>query len=200
MISIEKKNLLALELDKEYVGVNAIKIIIDYIEQENPTQDSKGRYLDIDGNFLINNLLPDRENILYYAIKNKDGVLFKWLLEQGADINHGHDGLSLLHIAAKVGYLKVIQYLLNRGYNINQRAGRINSVNGTISEYFTPLHMAIRFGQIEAVGLLFSLGANLNIDNPPVDTPDSNALNYAEHLLSALDDNAESDIPIAIEF
>ena len=101
----------------------------------NPKQDLSVYYYVVIGDFF--NLMKD--------IEDNDCLLyFKDPLKR-----------SLLYIAARNGHVKVCEYLINKGLEIND-------IQDTGS---TPLHGAVYYGQIEVVRLLLNYGAKTNIKN-----------------------------------
>jgi ankyrin repeat protein len=106
------------------------------------------------------------EEELFEAVRRGDASRVEGLLEKGADPNcRGENGLTPLHIAAKLGRVEIIRRLVTKGADPNAR-GR-NSA--------TPLHLAAESGQEEAARFLVELGADVNARDESGRTP----LHYA---------------------
>ena len=89
-------------------------------------------------------------------VENQEKRLFLMtaLLNKGADVNvrDEEDGLTPLHYAAELGFIKDMQLLLKYGAQIDQRDGAGQ----------TPLFSAVR-SHGAAVGLLLDRGANTSL-------------------------------------
>jgi ankyrin repeat protein len=92
--------------------------------------------------------------LLHAAWKGRlDAV--RWLVEHGATLERPGKAWAALHYAAFAGHQAVVDYLIERGANVNAL-----SVNGS-----TPLMMAAREGKEEIANRLLGAGANDNIVN-----------------------------------
>ncbi len=87
--------------------------------------------------------------------------LLELLQEYGADITETDlNGETLLHKASEAGNLKVMNYLISSGLDVNQNKGAIN--NNPRSRGEVALHYAVRNRQLEAIKLLIQHGADVN--------------------------------------
>ena len=88
--------------------------------------------------------------------------LVKWLLEvQGANIHLGDgQGTSPLVMAAENGKTQVMHYLISKGANIHFS----DTTSSGIPALTTPLHGAVRYGQVKAAAVLLSYGATISKD------------------------------------
>ena len=91
---------------------------------------------------------------VHYAIKNNHIDVAKIMLEQEAnvDINETMGGYTSLHIAAEIGYLELVNFLVKNEANVNAR----NDKEGI------PLHTAALNGHLEVVQALILKGADVN--------------------------------------
>jgi ankyrin repeat protein len=84
---------------------------------------------------------------------NVKGEIAKLLLSRGANVNaRTKKGTTTLHAATQVGYVKVVQAVLE--YNAD--------VNCTVNTDVTPLHIAANKGHLEIVELLLKFGADID--------------------------------------
>ncbi len=99
------------------------------------------------------------------AILESQADIVRLLLDNGSNANAsigylGLEGLgnkpSLIHLAASVGNVDIIQFLLERGANINENA------YGDSLNKWTPLHVAAEKRNLEAVKFLIKSGADIN--------------------------------------
>ena len=103
---------------------------------------------------------------LIIATKENFNDVFEYLLSKGADITATNSGnrRQPIHIAAKAGYLGILEEILNKGVDVNQ---------ATINKEM-PLHLAVQSLYLPTVKYLIGKGANINaIDrsgNPPLDS------------------------------
>ncbi|MCL2744773.1 MAG: ankyrin repeat domain-containing protein [Planctomycetaceae bacterium] len=134
------------------------------------------------------------ESPLYFAVQKGDEKIVKSLLEAGADIDArvligatDYRGTPL-HEAVRKNHVEIIKILLQAGTDINIRSGLVRDktialpkdtplpLNGATLRRFlkeafddlqgyTPLHSAIRSGQLEAMKYLIQAGANVNIED-----------------------------------
>lgn len=68
------------------------------------------------------------------------------------------------YLAAQHGYLPIVQFLFEKGANVNGTFG-INSPNAVNGGKFTPLHLAAENGHTDIVVFLLDHGAAVNIPN-----------------------------------
>jgi uncharacterized protein len=84
--------------------------------------------------------------------RNSPSEIFEYL-EEGEDINSiTNDGTPLLYWAAMEGYSELVQFLLNKGANIEI----------TDSEFSTPIMVALLCQNYEIFYILLNAGANPN--------------------------------------
>lgn len=108
----------------------------------------------------IKDVMPNKPHVdlsVYYYVVIGDFFNLMKDIEDNDCLLYFKDPLkrSLLYIAARNGHVKVCEYLINKGLEIND-------IQGTGS---TPLHGAVYYGQIEVVKLLLNYGAKTNIKN-----------------------------------
>ena len=114
-------------------------------------------------------------------------------------------GSTPLHVAAELGYIKILEDLLKNGANRNAKRYELGD---------TPLHWAIKFDQIEAVEKLLKYGANVDAIIAPHwfrgrtslhDAASEGNLENAEFLLeynanlNAVDDNKCTPLHLATQ-
>jgi ankyrin repeat protein len=113
---------------------------------------------------------------LYEAAGQGNLEAVKQLLKNGDNPNMGYFGVTPLYIAAKRGYLEIVEALLAKKANVHM-ADR---------DGYTPLHMAAMHGHLEVVNLLLAREANVHSVNQYGDT--------------ALHGAAENGYPAVIQF
>jgi len=87
--------------------------------------------------------------------------LIRLLIDHGADIKEKDlNGETLLHKAAESGNLKIIDYLITSGLDVNQHKGLMNE--NKRSQGDSPLHYAVNRNQLLAAKALIERGANVN--------------------------------------
>ena len=110
---------------------------------------------------------------LYVALESGNEKVFdkiKKEIEYGID-GFNSQGMSPMHIAAKLGDVGMVRKLFNKRADINLANKRIVSsiVEGEtplhIVEGETPLHIATKSGYHQVVKVLLSVGANPNVEN-----------------------------------
>ncbi len=101
------------------------------------------------------------DTLLHCAVKHSRLDVFKWLLDNGADVNAVKGKTTLLHTAVRRGNLDVVSVLLEKN------PGLINRVD----EYKkTPLHYAVEKGQTDIVNALLGIeGIDVNIKDSSVE-------------------------------
>lgn len=117
------------------------------------------------------------------AAEKDDLAEIKRLFEEGIDLNtttgSSEYHYSALHISANKGYLKLAEWLISNGAEVNM-----------ISDAgITPLHMSARKGCPEIAELLISNGANINANEFGIGTPlheaaDAGKIEIVEILIS----------------
>jgi len=128
---------------------------------------------------------------LIKSIKKENIAKISNGLNSGVDVNSKDSNrLSLLHHAAKIGNLEIIQLLIDKGACINDGKGDYRVINFAIESgnleaikflinsganfdasnthaycsiaSYTPLHHAAKVGNVEAIKLLLDLGADIH--------------------------------------
>ena len=89
-----------------------------------------------------------RRSMLYYATKQR----VKLLLEEGRNIDYGHNGYPLLFYAIYFKSYRTCKYLLKNGANVNFET----------SKHLMPIHIAIHFNVPRILKLLIEYGANID--------------------------------------
>lgn len=127
---------------------------------------NKKRFADTHKNYQANT--PGARDILKEAVHNNDVPLLSYLFRQGIDINDKiidpSIGTTPLLLAAKLGKIAVVDFLLNKGAEINRQ-----DIFGN-----TPLLISIgnkNSESIEIVKLLLNRGADVNKADKKGQTP-----------------------------
>ena len=109
--------------------------------------------------------VPLPKCIKYYNID-----AFLYFLEHGhsLDETEEYDGYTCLHSASEIGSLSIVQYLIEKGANIEATDG--------VKQ--TPLYVASLRGKTDIVKYLISKGANKNAKDIDGKTPYDNACNW----------------------
>jgi len=89
------------------------------------------------------------------------------IIKKGGDINaeQNRNKKTLLHLAAKKGYVKAVKLLLDNNADVNVRE---------VMEA-TPLHLAVLEDKVETVRVLIAYGADLDVKSSYLSTPLHNA-------------------------
>ena len=107
---------------------------------------------------------------LIQAVIKEDVYHVSALLDAGRDIEAGHpnNGRTAAIIAASMGYLEILEILLDRGANIDAKDKNLR----------TALHFAASEGYISCVELLLSRGASVDCVDFCVENPLHRAVRY----------------------
>lgn len=95
---------------------------------------------------------------IFDAVKRNDLAKVKELIEKDLQRVQSKDqqGYSLLNQACNLGHIEIINFLIDKGANINLSAGRLD---------LTPLMECARTGNLEVAKLLVEKGADVQIIN-----------------------------------
>lgn len=93
---------------------------------------------------------------LLSVIQNNKVDIVEWLLEAGADYTVKIGTTTALGLAAKYGFVDILDILINRGVDINERCGDVGR------EELTPLLIASMEGYLDVVHKLLENGADSN--------------------------------------
>lgn len=90
--------------------------------------------------------------------------IVKLLVQCGCDVTiKGLDGMTALHLAAKIGNYVIVQIILEHFRQVASVSQFEKFINSTDSGHWTPLVWAAENGHNEVVSYLLSLGADANI-------------------------------------
>lgn len=106
--------------------------------------------------------IQDAHNQMIHAVHSGNLEMLKKAVEQGATINCRFRKDSLLHIAIRYGHNDIVEYLVDRGANVN-------AVNTMLEN--RPLDEAASHGHLKIVIKLFKHGADINTIDQQEDTP-----------------------------
>ena len=100
---------------------------------------------------------------LIIATKENHLEIFEYLLSKGADITttDPRNKRQAIHIAAKLGYIGILDVLLNKGVNVNQATANQEM----------PLHLAVQSLYVPSVKYLVEKGADINAIDRSGKTP-----------------------------
>ncbi|XP_048729925.1 uncharacterized protein LOC125647282 [Ostrea edulis] len=105
----------------------------------------------------INNILADMTSFIWNVKNGQINDVQKFVEEQGADVvNQAVEGRCPLHFAADYGQAQVIEYLVSKGANINQKD----------KHGITPLLAAVWEGHVSSVETLLKLNADKTVTSP----------------------------------
>ncbi|XP_018574567.1 ankyrin-3-like [Anoplophora glabripennis] len=126
-------------------------------------------------------------------------------------VEHGDDGdnVRALHLALYGNHMDVVEYLVDRGVDINTKC--CSSLSYTDGQRFTTLHVAVSKGNLEALKFLLQRGANAKVKCGKDNTPLHLAVSYGDNVeivkclvefgadLNATDENGCTALYLAVE-
>lgn len=160
MINENKKNHRELGKQKQAFRKEHKNVLYLIFEKKHELVDQWFKYFQKE----VNGLNGERPAIMQ-AIHSGEEMI-NILIRHGASLTKTDQGRSALQLASHMGYLKVVQCLLNAGAPINQPSH---------SAQATALHFAIEGEQMEIVEYLIGQGADLELKNKEGE----NALQFA---------------------
>ncbi|EPS45508.1 hypothetical protein H072_528 [Dactylellina haptotyla CBS 200.50] len=99
------------------------------------------------------------ETPLLAAVRGKYVDIVKYLISKHANLEHANNkGFRTLHVAASLGHLETVQFLVEAGAIINSPGGKLG---------WTALHLAAEMGFSNIVEYLVTHGANLEAELYP---------------------------------
>jgi len=107
--------------------------------------------------YLINECFEDEDNdtLLLYSISDASTEIYKFFLEENADIHLSNDlGENVIHAIVYSGDVERLKYFTNK-YSID--------INHRAKDGATPLLLAISLKRIKLAEFLMKLGADVNI-------------------------------------
>lgn len=91
---------------------------------------------------------------LHDAVRSGSLETFKVLVEAGADLTViNNEGYGILHMAAQTGQIPVLEHII-------KEVGPTSSMCSKLGSKTTPLHCAVRAGQVQALRVLLKFGAD----------------------------------------
>lgn len=110
--------------------------------------------------------LMDNESrtALMCAVLSKKDDILKMLIDFGGDVQlKGPEGMTVLHIAAKLGNLTAVEIILNRAVNTMSRLKFDKFLNCFDDGNWSALFWAVEYGCKEIVSCLLQSGAGVNL-------------------------------------
>lgn len=112
----------------------------------------------------VNMMDKEMRTPIMYAVAGKKSDILKLLCQCGADVTvRGPDGMTVLHLAAKIGNIAATQIILENYRQIATISKLQKFINSTDDGHWTALVWAAENGYAEIVNYLISLGADPNI-------------------------------------
>jgi len=93
-----------------------------------------------------------KEIMLYEAVETQNIPRIKELIEAGTNLNVVYEGMTVLHMAAKIGNVEIVNIFLEAGANVDAKD----------SDDATPLHYAAVYGHLAVVKQLITAGADIS--------------------------------------
>jgi ankyrin repeat protein len=126
------------------------------------------------------------------AAKKGDLALITWTKEQGANLSQYNGLFSLMHTAARYNHPHIIKFLYESDVNINTLVRVIDLIGHKndlpVKSFYTPLHIAMRCGNVEAAQALINLG----VMHEEGSIQDSDVLCFAKNMLRVREKGVES--------
>ena len=113
---------------------------------------------------------------LHLACEKSSTEVVDALIQNGADVNRKHNGMTPLMVACKRGHYGIVQRLL--------KTQKVN-VNAQDSNGLTALHFSVQSNSVEIVCTLLLKGADPNISTPLITACASSNLQIVKELLKA---------------
>ena len=128
---------------------------------------------------------------LFFHTTVEDNPVIKLLIDKiNLDIPvDSHPGEKLIHLASRLGKTKIVEALLDRGVNIDEKTDKGK----------TPLHLAIELHREKTIKFLTERGANVNAKTIEGETPLHSASKSCEVSIAQDLINARADINVKIE-
>ena len=118
------------------------------------------KHENLDENGIVTEVIDVCVPILF-ASRVGSPELIELLVSYGASTNEiDLNGETLLHKAADSGNIKMIEYLISAGLDVNQHKRKADDKNNYQGE--SPLHYTVNRNQLQASKLLIDNGANIN--------------------------------------
>jgi ankyrin repeat protein len=111
--------------------------------------------------------IVDKEDIrpIYCAAAGGSIEVMRLLIEKGASLT----GTGAVHAAARANQPESIQFLVEAGVEVNEPAPGANPFFGRLEQ--SPLHLAAKAGNVQAVEALLALGADIDASDRQGNTP-----------------------------
>lgn len=112
----------------------------------------------------INMMDKEKRTALMCAVLGRKNDILKILVQFGADLTlKGPDGMTVLHLAAKVGNFNAVQIILDFYRQSSSIAKTEQFLNMTDNGHWTALVWAAEIGHADIVTYFISLGADVNV-------------------------------------